>query len=293
VEAKLMPVNLDPLRQVVSGDKTVDSKLLNLLGVQVHRTLVSRLIYNLRQVDVDQAVHDRVDELRREGIVLWPNFLQPDHLEGIWRECAPIFEEHAAKLTVFRYGPNTYEAANVRKFDASALPYTHKFFAEPRLHAILQAAEKRPLHCLSGNRVLERLTQGPVNGQEDGETELHSDIFFTNHKAWLYLNDVEMDHGPFVYVKRSHRVSLTKLYYIYKESCTRNQGSRRIAPEELERLGLQETIVTCPKNTLVLANVAGFHRRLRGRPGFQRHAVHVSLRVNPFAWWRYRSAGLH
>jgi hypothetical protein len=93
-------------------------------------------------------------------------------------------------------------------------------------------------------------------------------------------------------VKRSHRVSLTQLYYIYQESCTRNAGSRRIACEELERLGLQETIVTCPKNTLVIANVSGFHRRVRGRPGCRRYAVHVSLRVNPFMWWRYRSPGL-
>lgn len=281
-----------PLRQVVSGDKIVESELLNVLGIQVHRTLASRLIYHLRKVAVDPAVRDRVDELRREGIVLWPNFLPSDHFEGLRRECLPVFEEHSDKLYVLPSGPNTYEELKVRKVDASVLPYTHKFFAEPRLHALLEAAEKRPLHYLSGNRVLERLTQGPpVDGQEDPETELHSDIFFTNHKAWLYLSDVGMDKGPFVYVKRSHRLSLTKLYYTYKESCTRNLGSRRIAREELERLGLQETIVTCPKNTLVIANVAGFHRRARGRPGFQRYAVHVTLRVNPFPWWRYRSPG--
>ena len=148
------------------------------------------------------------------------------------------------------------------------LPYTYKFLTEPRLHAILEAAEKRPLGYLAGHRVLERLIQGPVGEPEDDpETELHNDTYFSNHKAWLYLNDVEMENGPFVYVKRSHRLSPTQLYYVYRESCTRNQGARRVARDELERLGLQETIVTCPKNTLVIANVFGFHRRLRGRPG--------------------------
>ena len=284
-----MPFSLKPLRQMVSGDKTVDSKLLNLLGVQVQRTLAARLIYHLRRVAVDKAVKDKVDELRSEGCVLLPDFLPPEHFESIRREYLPLLDNYADKWTVYKHGPNTYEVARVRDFDASLLPYTYQFLAEPRLQGILQAVEKRPLHCLSGHRALERLTQGPADGPEDPETKLHSDTFFTNHKAWLYLSDVEMDNGPFVYVKRSHRVNLTKLYYIYKESCARNLGSRRIALEELERLGLQETIVTCPKNTLVIANVAGFHRRMRGRPGCRRYAVHVSLRVNPFTWWRYRS----
>jgi hypothetical protein len=286
-----MPFSLKPLRQIVSSDKIVDSKLLNLLGVQVQRTLAARLLYNLRPMSVDKSVKDKVDELRSEGLVLWPNFLPPDHFEGIRREYLPLLEDHADKLTVYKHGPNTYEIARIRNFDARVLPYTYKFLAEPRLQAILEAAEKRPLHGLSGHRALERLTQGPVGELEDPETQLHSDTFFATHKAWLYLSDVEMDNGPFVYVKRSHRVSLTKLYYIYRESCTHNARSRRIAREELARLGLQETIVTCPKNTLVIANVAGFHRRVRGRPGCRRYAVHVSLRVNPFTWWRYRSPG--
>jgi hypothetical protein len=286
-----MPFSLKPLRQTVSSDKVVESKLLNLLGVQVQRTLAARLIYNLRRVSVDTAVKDKVDELSCEGIVVLPDFLPPDHFEGIRREYLTLFDENANKLTVYRHGPNTYELALIRDFDASVLPYTYKFLAEPRLHAILEAAEKRPLNCLSGHRALERLIQGPGGEQEDPETELHSDTFFTNHKAWLYLSDVEMENGPFVYVKRSHRLTLTKLYHIYKESCTRNTRSRRIVRDELERLGLQETIVTCPKNTLVIADVHGFHRRVRGRPGCRRYGVHMSLRVNPFTWWRYRSPG--
>lgn len=277
------------LRQIVGTNKVVDSKLLNLLGVQVQRTLAARLIYNLRRVSVDKAIKDKVDELRNEGIVLLPDFLPPDHFEGIQREYLPLLEENADKLTVYRHGPNTYELADIRNFDRGVLPYTYKFLAEPRLQAILEAAERRPLGYLGGHRALERLIQGPVGEQEDPETELHNDTYFTNHKAWLYLSDVEMENGPFVYVKRSHRLSLTHLYYIYKESCTRNKGARRIARDELERRGLREAIVTCPKNTLVIANVFGFHRRVRGRPGCRRYAVHVSHRVNPFEWWRYRS----
>jgi hypothetical protein len=277
------------LRQIFGENKVVDSKLLNFLGVQVQRTLAARLIYNLRHASMDKAIKDKVDELRCEGIVLLPDFLPSDHFEGVRREYLPLLEENADKLTVYKHGPNTYEFAHIRDFDTTTLPYTYKFLADPRLHAILEAAEKRPLSYLGGHRVLERLIQGPVGELEDPETDLHNDTYFTNHKAWLYLHDVEMENGPFVYVKRSHRLSPTHLYYIYKESCTRNKGARRIAREELERRNLRETIITCPKNTLVIANVFGFHRRVRGRPGCRRYAVHVSHRVNPFEWRRYRS----
>jgi hypothetical protein len=283
-----MAFAITPLKEALSGDKVVNSKLLNLLGVQVQRTLAARLIYNLRRGPVDHAVKDKIDELRREGLVIWPDFLPPDHFAGLQREYLPLLDGHADQLTVYQHGPNTYEIAQIRNYDESVLPHTYKFLAEPRLQALLEGAERRPLHRLSGHRVLERLIQGPDGEKEDPETILHSDTFFTNHKAWLYLSDVDMDNAPFVFVRRSHHVTPTRLYYIYKESCAGNRGSRRIARDEVEQLNMQETTVICPKNTLVIANVAGFHRRVRGRPGCRRYAVHVSLRVNPFLWWRFR-----
>ena len=95
---------MELLRQIVGTNKVVDSKLLNLLGVQVQRTLAARLIYNTRRVSVDKAVKDKVDEIRREGIVLLPDFLPPDHFEGVRREYLPLLDQNADKLTVYNTG---------------------------------------------------------------------------------------------------------------------------------------------------------------------------------------------
>ncbi len=111
---------------------------------------------------------------------------------------------------------------------------------------------------------------------------MHSDIFFNTHKAWLYLRDVDTEIGPLVFVKGSHRLSLGQLGYLYQESVSRAKGSRRITPDELERLGLEETVLVCKANTLVIANTCGYHRRLRGEPGRERLALHWSVRLNPF-----------
>ncbi|HYE73615.1 MAG TPA: hypothetical protein VEF04_09790, partial [Blastocatellia bacterium] len=153
---------------------------------------------------------------------------------------------------------------------------------------LMQAAEKRAACPDYAIRNIERLSQGPINPQQDPESVLHSDIFFNSHKSWLYLTDVELEHGPLVFVKRSHRLSLKQLKFVYQESCHENRGSRRITQDELKSLGLEETVFTCPKNTLVIANTLGYHRRLRGEPGRVRYALHMQLRTNPFTWWQYR-----
>ena len=95
-----------------------------------------------------------------------------------------------------------------------------------------------------------------------------------------------LESGPLVFVKRSHLLSAGALRNVYRESCASNTGSRRISPQELQDLHLEETVMTCPANTLAIANTFGYHRRLRRAPGHTRFAVHVSLRGNPFFWWR-------
>ncbi len=280
-----MSLKSSPIVRIVSRDKAIKSRFLNVLGVQVLRTVAGRSIYNLRPTFVDETIKSYVEEVKSEGVVVVTDFLPTDHFDAVRKEYLQIFESHSRELKVLKHGPNTLEVAALRNFGESLLSNATKyFFHNTRLIAILEALEKHRLNFSSYSafhRAFERLTQGS-SGEKDPETELHSDIFYNTHKAWLYLDDVQMEDGPLVYVKRSNRLSLTQLYYVYKESCMENNGSRRIIPSELERLGLKETVFTCPKNTLVIANTFGYHRRLRGQPGRRRPAIHVSLRTNPF-----------
>jgi hypothetical protein len=226
-----------------------------------------------------------VDDLRRDGVLVLPDFLPWDRFEVIQKEALALMEQNREKANVYRHGPNTVHHLSVLpNFEKNKAPAVYQFLEDARIHAILQAAEKLSLGRLDGT--IEHVHQG-IGTELDPESELHSDIFFHTHKAWFYLNDVEEENGALVYVKRSHHLRPTQLFYAYTESCTRNKGSRRITREEVERLGLQETIMSCPKNTLVVANTCGYHTRLRGKPGGNRYAVHVSLRFNPFALWLY------
>ena len=60
-------------------------------------------------------------------------------------------------------------------------------------------------------------------------------------------------------------------------------GSFRIRPEALAGLGLPQPVsLSCPANTLVLADVFGFHRRGAAQPGRQRLALYGWNRPYPF-----------
>lgn len=281
-----MSSGIRTLKNVFSGNKVIENKPLNLFGVQVARTLATRLIYNLRATHEDEYVKDKINELRHEGVLVLHNFLPGDHFERAQQECRRLLDEKPDKLPNKGFGLNELERSKITSVSESEVPNVYQFLANRELHGILEAVEKRSFdsYFASGRPEVNRLIQGPLSEQDDPETELHSDVFFNTHKVWLYLTDVEIRDGPFVYVKRSHRLRLSQLRYIYDESREQNRGSRRISPDELKRVGLQETIVTCPKNTLVIANTHGYHRRLRGRPGGKREAIHIHLRANPFTY---------
>lgn len=272
------------LTRVPTGDKMIENRLLNVLGVQVVRTVAARVMYNIRPVSVDPLIRDRIAELRREGVTVWPDFLPREAFDAVRCEFLAILDLARTGVRDEQHGRNRLELMDVLEL-GERLPATCSVLAASPLLMLLEAAEKRPLKSLRANATLERLVQGAGNGDPDPQVRLHSDAFYNTHKAWLYLTDVTPDAAPLVYVRRSHRVTAALLGHAYRASYRFTRGddhSRRISAEEVSDGGLHETVFTCGANTLVVANTCGYHRRLDGRPGATRDALHVSLRANPF-----------
>jgi phytanoyl-CoA dioxygenase PhyH len=286
-----MAVGVGSARRIFSSDKVVSSKALNVLGAQVFRTLVARIAYNLRRIIVPPAVAGEVAELRREGIVVWRDFLPRGQFERVRAECARL-DGRRDLIERFTHGSTTLEVIELRNVSDGSLHAIGEFYDDPRLCGIFTAAEQRPLGSLAQYGKLEYLTHGEPGADMDPQTALHSDIFFNTHKAWLYLHDVRIEDGPLVYVRGSHRLTLPRLLFMYRDSWTRyaaTDPSRRISPAEQRQLQVQETVVTCPANTLVVVNTSGYHRRFQGRPGATRYALHLSVRSNPFGFHRLRA----
>ena len=242
--------------------------------------MLARMIYRARRPHTPASVRDEVKTLERDGLLVIPDFLPESTFEQVAQRAAAFFERERTGAQQVRYGSSTLYALKHR--DVPLAGEFPEFFANPRLTATMESVERRPGACEHAYKAIELLEQHD-GGDHDYETDLHSDIFFSMHKAWLYLTDVTLDSPPLVYVKGSHLLSTTRLSGIYRESCTLNKGSRRITADELERSKLEETVLTCRRNTLAIANTFGYHRRLLGKPGQQRFALHVAIRdATPF-----------
>ena len=128
----------------------------------------------------------------------------------------------------------------------------------------------------------------------DPQTNLHSDTFHPSVKAWLFLNDVEADEGPFVYVPGSHQVTEKRLAWEYQQSMQMSaksetmsrRGSLRIQAKDLALLGYAEPKAFAVKaNTLVIADTYGFHARGPSVRPSTRIELWAYARRSPFLPW--------
>ena len=128
----------------------------------------------------------------------------------------------------------------------------------------------------------------------DPQTNLHSDTFHSSAKAWLFLEDVTEDEGPFVYVPGSHQLNPARLNWEQQKSesitaktdAMTRRGSFRISEKEVLELGYAKPQAFAVKaNTLVVADTYGFHARAKSVKASVRIELWAYTRRNPFVPW--------
>lgn len=274
--------------RVFTADKVIENRLLNVLGAQVLRTVIARAMHLSRSTTIAFPHRPLREALDRDGVLVWPAFLSQERFDALARECEQLADD-PSRMQSRMSGPNACRKALVRDSGEDATRELRRFLDEDRLRNLLQAAERRDVGNLLDVAEIEDLVQGTAGSGEDPQSQWHSDIFFASHKAWFYLTDVTLAHGPLAFVSGSHRLSLPQLASEYAHSTSLGPGvdrSRRIRPAEMEALKARERIIEVARNTLVVANTCGYHRRLQGEEGRRRLSIHIELRANPFrALW--------
>lgn len=279
------------LTRILSDDKTIESAWLNAVGIQPFRAVTARALDAMTPAIVDASTHESVRTLADDGILVIRDFLAAQRFRDLVEECNSL-EKCQARTLRSESGPNTLRHRPLDDTTAAGLPALHGFLNDSRLNAILRAVEKwpwRPLHEYARLQSITYAAGDPDRG-DDPQTHLHADVFHCSHKLWLYLDEVTDADGPLAFVKGSHRLRWAHLRSMYRAACRRSAAadrSRRIPLSEQD--GLHAEVITCPANTLVIANVCGYHRRLQGRAGAQRRAITISLRNNPFVAHRLRA----
>jgi hypothetical protein len=115
----------------------------------------------------------------------------------------------------------------------------------------------------------------------DGNQHTHADRHYPLIKTFYYVNDVDLDHGPFCFARGSQHVTAERLKFEYEwsrrwtslgadpfkyertaEQHHQDLELERMCEDYLRSIGSHCEPITGKANTLILANTGtGFHKR--------------------------------
>lgn len=144
------------------------------------------------------------------------------------------------------------------------------------------------------NTFLQRVDNRPDDN--DNQKLYHVDTFFPAIKWWWFPQEVKAEKGAFWYASGSSKVVDSYLDWLYDQTIRivenrsepwkgkdHVEGSFRASLEEVQTLGFEPQPMEVQAGTLLIGNVAGFHRRGDTDEPIIRNALHGSIRIeNPF-----------
>ena len=272
--------DLKPNDVVYTNYKTFEGQSLNnpeliKRGLHIFRLVFSRYRY----------AHQLEKAFETNGLIIMEDYLKEGYPEMIADECK-------------NYPLVTYKTNQNLLVDATTPGLCHLRdecgFRELLLSHINAGHLDDAMIKYRRNTFIQRVDNKPDDG--DVQKVFHTDIFFPAIKYWYFPSEVKQEYGPFQYVENSVDLTEKLLDFYYKQSIlisedkwersrdkSHREGSMRIMNEEIDRLGLKRRSVSCKANTLVIANVAGFHARGHCTEPHIRNAVHGSIRIDrPF-----------
>jgi ectoine hydroxylase-related dioxygenase (phytanoyl-CoA dioxygenase family) len=271
--------------------KTIDSVLLNFLGLQIFRYLLSKSIYFLLGFFYSEK---KMQKYYKNGYLIIDKFLSQEKFLKINEEFITIIEKE-------KKGRNIYAKSDIEKnssinyilfeFEDNnenklLYPELYSLYKDTKINDYFRLAErkKKIMLCMR----LERLITND-EFKNDSNSYWHVDTYHNTHKAWIYLTDVKKENGSFNYLKGSNRLSITRLIWEYYNSIktsidkdfmpffTHKNLSKKLEENKKE--------FSCEKNSFLIANTHGFHRRGDSITGQIRDSVSFYTRENPYKFF--------
>lgn len=297
-KTKLNPakVLLAPLwvLQLITGAKSfldnplIGSRRLNAWGLHVARVRLAAAMCAWRRRRLARKVRpDWREAFDRDGFVVIHDAV-PAAQFPTFREAILSYRGPAREM---RQGDAITRRLAIDPAMLKAVPGLHVLLEDKALVALFHyvaSFRTTPLHYV------QTIVSHDGSGEADPQEALHADSFHASLKAWLFLNPVAEDEGPFTYVRGSHRFTGDRLDWERRRSMSdpraidrlSARGSPRVFPADLGAMKLAAPeALSVPGNTLVVADTVGFHARGASiRPG-ERVEIWSYARRNPFLPW--------
>ncbi len=282
------------LLQLATGAKSfldnplIGSRRLNARGLHLARTRLADAMCRWRRRRLARHVPPAWREaFDRDGFVVIPDIVPADQFPAL-REAIMAYQGPAREM---QQGDAITRRLAVDPAMLQAIPTLRTLLERRDIVALLQYAASfraTPLHYIQ-TIVSHADSTGP-----DPQEVLHADSFHASLKSWLFLNPVAADEGPFCYVPGSHHFTPARLAWEQRRSLANPKaidrlsarGSPRVTMADLEAMNLPPAqAVAVPGNTLVVADMVGFHARGASVHSGERVEIWSYARRNPYLPW--------
>ena len=268
-----------------SYHKTLDRPPLNDIvkakkGLHLYRKLQAE-IKHFQRIQSAKSTLDQ-EQFFKNGIVIHNNFV------GSQEDVIRIEKEFANyPIGVSKNNRNILS----QNRDRGRLLYQLASLIYPVVWNLIGGTEKETEKKFNDNTFAQRVNNKPQ--EKDHQKLIHLDTYFPAIKYWWFPEKVSKENGPLCYVKDSCYANEKLQMWYYKQSvdvCEKSyeswrgkdhtEGSFRVSVEELEDIGLKLEPIEVEADTLVIANVAGFHSRGDATEEHIRNSIHGSIRLD-------------
>lgn len=280
--------------QLLTGAKSfldnplIGSRRLNTLGLHVARVRLAAAMCAWRRRRLAPMVRaDWRAAFDRDGFVVIQEIVPPGEFAEL-RAAVLAYEGPAREM---RQGDAVTRRLAIDPAMLTAIPALRAMLERKDLVALFHyvaSFRTTPLHYV------QTILSHDGSNETDPQETIHADSFHSSLKAWLFLNPVAQDEGPFTFVRGSHRFTPERLAWEHQRSLACPQTTDRLSARgsprvpEHERTAMNLPLpegLAVPGNTLIVADTVGFHARgASARPG-ERVEIWSYARRNPFLPW--------
>ena len=274
----------------VSKNHILPSPTANKIGLPVVRTFLSDVLIKLRRFKNCRPKSIYEKQLLNDGIVVIPNFLPPQEFIQLKAEYNQIISS-SKKLKIVEKGSVKIQIHPMTNQEVKKFPMMENLSRNKELIRLVSVGEGiNPVEQIK-NFDLEDSFFGDPKYDTDQNVLFHSDVHFDSHKILYYISDVSEEEAPFIYCKKSHKNNFQRLWYelmrgqlndSHKNSYRiENHLDKKFFANYFKKLMNNKYKVIAPKNTLIIANVHGFHKRGEANKDKKRSIIRIPYRYNP------------
>ena len=201
---------------------------------------------------------------------------------------AEIFQNDPSVFTFSMHGKSNYPFI---KEKYKNFPAIKNFFKNKQLIRLIAVAEGSKVFNEIESFRFEKTIFGNPKGDTDNNIPFHADVHFHSHKVLFYTSNVTEDEGPFAYCLKSHNNDFDRLWFEFKRGQLKDSHKYSWRIEDhldnkffknyFQKLMKNKYKVVGKPNTLIIANVHGFHQRGKALEGASRSLIRIPYRYNP------------